>query len=333
MHTLRGLSAKDFLENVMSVPEITDSFTGSVNRVTLGATKENGGTRTSTVTIGGARNVVYGGSVEDASEKPVIAMDVLDSRPNDWPEVLAEPYKDVLDSPGDWAKKCVEQFGADLICLKFDGIHPDKDDKDAAYAVKVTKEVLKAVGVPLILWGCGNDEKDNQVMPKVSGAAKGENCLIGTITEDNYKSLTAIALADGHYLISEAPIDINIAKQVNILASDMGFPLERIVTFQSTGALGYGIEYAYSIQERQRLAALTGDKMMAMPAICDVGYESWRAKEAKLADAPGWGIADDRGPMWEATTAVCLLQAGVDIIRMRHPRAVTTVKNFINQIW
>jgi acetyl-CoA decarbonylase/synthase complex subunit delta len=317
----------------MSVPEITDSFTGSVNRVTLGATKENGGTRTSTVTIGGARNVVYGGSVEDASEKPVIAMDVLDSRPNDWPEVLAEPYKDVLDSPGDWAKKCVEQFGADLICLKFDGIHPDKDDKDAAYAVKVTKEVLKAVGVPLILWGCGNDEKDNQVMPKVSGAAKGENCLIGTITEDNYKSLTAIALADGHYLISEAPIDINIAKQVNILASDMGFPLERIVTFQSTGALGYGIEYAYSIQERQRLAALTGDKMMAMPAICDVGYESWRAKEAKLADAPGWGNADDRGPMWEATTAVCLLQAGVDIIRMRHPRAVTTVKNFINQIW
>lgn len=317
----------------MPVPEITDSFTGSVNRVTLGATKEDGGTRTSTITIGGARNVVYGGSIEDASEKPVIAMDVLDSRPDDWPEVLAEPYKDVMDSPGDWAKKCVEEFGADLICLKFDGIHPDKEDNDAAHSVKVTQEVLKAVGVPVILWGCGNDEKDNQVMPKVSGAAKGEKCLIGTITEDNYKSLTAIALADGHYLISEAPIDINIAKQVNILASDMGFPLERIVTFQSTGALGYGIEYAYSIQERQRLAALTGDKMMAMPAICDVGYESWRAKEAKLADAPGWGDAADRGPMWEATTAVCLLQAGVDIIRMRHPRAVTTVKNFINQIW
>jgi acetyl-CoA decarbonylase/synthase complex subunit delta len=317
----------------MPVPEITDSFTGSVNRVTLGATKEDGGTRTSTITIGGARNVVYGGSTEDASEKPVIAMDVLDSRPNDWPEALAEPYKDVMDSPGDWAKKCIEEFGADLICLKFEGIHPDKDDKDADYAVKVTQEVLKAVGVPLILWGCGNDEKDNQVMPKVSGAAKSEKCLIGTITEDNYKSLTAIALADGHFLISEAPIDINIAKQVNILASDMGFPLERIVTFQSTGALGYGIEYAYSIQERQRLAALTGDKMMAMPAICDVGYESWRAKEAKLAVAPGWGDAADRGPMWEATTAVCLLQAGVDIIRMRHPRAVTTVKNFINQIW
>ena len=317
----------------MPVPEVAESFAGSVNKVTLGATKDGGGTRTSTVTIGGARNVVYGGSIEEAGQKPVIAMDVLDSRPDDWPDTLAQNYQDVLDSPADWAKKCIEQFGADLICVKFEGIHPDKADLDAAHAVKVTEEVLKAVGVPLVLWGCGNDEKDNQIMPKVSEAAKGENALIGTVTEDNYKALTAIALADGHHLITHAPLDINIAKQVNILASDMGFPLEKIVTFQATGALGYGIEYAYSIQERQRLAALGGDKMMAMPAICDVGYESWRAKESKLEDAPGWGDVQGRGPMWEATTAICLLQAGVDIIRMRHPRAVATVKNFINQIW
>lgn len=317
----------------MAVPEIADSFAGTVNRVTLGATKENGGTRGSTVTVGGARNVVYGGAPEDAGEKPVVAMDVIDSRPDDWPDALAERFKEVFDSPGDWAKKCVEEFGADLICVKFDGIHPDKGDMDAGHAVKVTEEVLKAVSVPLVLWGCGSDEKDNQVMPKVSEAAKGENCLIGTVTEDNYKSLTAIALADGHNLITEAPLDINISKQVNILVSDMGFPLERIVTFQATGALGYGMEYSYSIQERQRLAALGGDKMMAMPVICDVGYESWRAKEAKLTDVEGWGSVEDRGPMWEATTAICLLQAGADIIRMRHPRAASIVKNFINQIW
>ena len=317
----------------MAVPEVADSFTGQVNRITLGATKADGGTRASTVTVGGAKNVVYGGAVEDAGEKPVIAMDVLDSPPQDWPDALAEQYEGVFDSPGDWAKKCVQECGAELICLKFDGIHPDKQDKDAAHAVKVTEQVLKAVGVPLILWGCGNDEKDNEVMPKVSGAAKGEKCLLGTIKEDNYKSLTAIALADGHFLIGEAPIDINIAKQVNILASDMGFPLERMVMFQTTGALGYGMEYVYSIQERQRLAALSGDKMMAMPVICDVGYESWRAKEAKLADAPGWGDVKKRGPMWEAVTAVSFLQAGSDIIRMRHPEAVETVKNFINQIW
>ncbi len=317
----------------MPVPKIVESFTGSVNKVTLGATKDDGGTRTSKVTVGGARNVVYGGSFEDASEKPVLALDVIDTSPDDWPDVLSEPYKDVLSSPGDWAKKCVEELGADLICVKFDGIHPDKANKDESHAVKVTEDVLKAVGVPLVLWGCGNDERDNQVMPKVSEAAKGENCLIGTVTEDNYKSLTAIALADNHHLITQAPLDINIAKQVNILVSDMGFPLERVVMFQTTGALGYGIEYAYSIQERQRLAALTGDKIMAMPVICDVGYESWRVKEAKLTDVTGWGGVEDRGPMWEATTAICLLQAGADIIRMRHPKAVATVKNLIDQIW
>jgi acetyl-CoA decarbonylase/synthase complex subunit delta len=317
----------------MPVPEITESFTSSVNRVTLGATKENGGTRTSTIIVGGARNVVYSGSPDDAGEKPVIAMDVIDTRPDDWPDILAQGYKDVLDSPADWAKKAITEFGADLICIKFDGIHPDKADKDAAHAVKVTEEVLKAVGVPLILWGCGNNEKDNQVIPKVSEAAKGQNCLLGTAEESNYKAITAVALADGHNLITEAPLDINIGKQVNILVSDMGFPLEKVVTFQATGALGYGIEYSYSIQERQRLAALGGDKMMAMPVICDVGYETWRVKEAKLADAPGWGDVKDRGPTWEAATAICLLQAGTDIIRMRHPRAVATVKNFINQIW
>jgi acetyl-CoA decarbonylase/synthase complex subunit delta len=311
----------------MPVPEVVEGFTGSVNRVTLG-----GGQR-SIVIVGGARNVVYGGAPSDAGQRPMIAMDVLDVRPDDWPDVLLEPLASVADSPGDWAKQCIEEFGADLICVKFDGIHPDKANKDAAHAVKVTQTVLGAVRVPLVLWGCGNDEKDNEVMPKVSGAAKGEKCLIGTATEDNYKSLTAIAMADDHCLITEAPLDINIAKQVNILVSDMGFPLERVVTFQSTGALGYGIEYAYSIQERQRLATLGGDKMMAMPAICDVGYESWRCKEAKLADAPGWGNLRERGPMWEAATAICLLQAGVDIIRMRHPKAVATVRDFIDQIW
>ena len=316
----------------MPVPEVAESFVGSVNKVTLGATKDNGGTRSSTVTVGGARNVVYGGSPADAGAKPVIAMDVIDTKPQDWIDTLIEPYKDVLDNPAQWAKKCVDEFGADLICIKFDGIHPDKADKGASEAVNVTKEVLGAVGVPLILWGCGNNEKDNEVMPKVSQAAKGENCLIGIVEEDNYKSLTAVALADGHHLITGAPLDINIAKQVNILVSDMGFPLERIVTFQATGALGYGIEYAYSIQERQRLAALGGDKIMAMPMICDVGYEAWRAKEAKLTDVAEWGNVENRGPMWEATTALCLLQAGANIIRMRHPRAVAIGKNFINQI-
>ncbi|MEK7296545.1 MAG: acetyl-CoA decarbonylase/synthase complex subunit delta, partial [Planctomycetota bacterium] len=177
--------------------------------------------------------------------------------------------------------------------------------------------------------------KDNEVMPKVSDAARGEACLLGIVTQDNYKRLTATCLANGHSIITMAPVDINIGKQINILVSEMDFPLNRIVMFQSTGALGYGLEYTYSIQERERLAALTGDKMMSMPVICDVGREAWRAKEAKSGDSevPQWGPREERGPLWEAITAVSLLQSGVDIIRMQHPRAVATVKKCIDRLY
>jgi len=313
----------------MPLPPVKDAYSGRVNEITLG-----GGDRQS-VTIGGAKTVPHGGDRQATGHRPVIAVDVLDAPPEEWPPVLAEAYADVLDDPAAWARKGVEEFGAELICVKFDGIHPDKGDRGADHAVEVAKKVLDAVKVPVILWGCGTPDKDNAVMPKVSEAAKGRNVLLGTVTEDNYKNLTAIALADGHFLISEAPLDINIAKQVNILVSDMGFPLERMVMFQTTGALGYGLEYAYSLQERQRLAALGGDKLMAMPLICDVGSEAWRAKEAKTPDqdAPEWGDAARRGPLWEATTAIALIQSGVDIVRMRHPKAIATTQAYINGLW
>jgi len=311
----------------MPLPAVQESYSGRVNEVTLG-----GGTRKKTLTVGGAKTIVYGGESPAATNRPLIAIDVLDAAPQDWAPALAEAYGNVLSDPAAWAKKAVEEFGGDLVCVKFDGIHPDKGNLGAAEAVAVTKKVLAAVGVPVILWGSGNDEKDNAVMPKVSEAAKGEKALLGTVTQDNYKSLTATALADGHLLIAQAPLDINIAKQVNILVSDMGFPLESLVMFQTTGTLGYGMEYAYSIQERERLAALTGDKLMAAPVICDVGYETWRCKESK-ADLPQWGDSAKRGPLWEATTAVSLLQSGVDIVRMRHPAAVAVVKAYIDSVW
>ena len=313
----------------MPLPPVKETYSGQVNEITLG-----GGDRKS-VTIGGAKTIPHGGDREATGHRPVIAVDVLDAPPEDWPPVLADAYADVLQDPAAWATKAVETVGAELLCVKFDGIHPDKGDRDADHAVQVTRKVIEAVDVPLILWGCGNDDKDNAVMPKVSEAAKGQNVLLGTVAEDNYKNLTAIALADSHFLISEAPLDINIAKQVNILVSDMGFPLERLVMFQATGALGYGLEYAYSIQERECLAALAGDKLMAMPQICDVGYEAWRAKEAKISDedAPEWGDAARRGPLWEAVTAIALLQSGVDIVRMRHPKAIARVQAYINGLW
>jgi acetyl-CoA decarbonylase/synthase complex subunit delta len=319
----------------MPVPDAGDSWSGKVNEVTIGATKASGGTRGKTITVGGAQVMPYAGERVRRGNRPVIAADVLDVAPADWPRPLTEAYKDVLGNPAAWATKALREFKADLVCVKLDGTHPDKGDRSPEDAVKTVKAVKDAVDVPIIVWGSESAAKDNAVMPRVSQLLKGENALLGVITKDNYKTLTAVALADGHSIIALAPLDINIAKQVNILAGDMGFPLERIVMFQTTGALGYGLEYVYSIQERERLAALGGDRMMAMPTISDVGGEAWRAKEAKTPDAEvvTWGPQDERGPMWEAITAIALLQTGTDILRMRHPKAMTVVRDYIDRVY
>jgi acetyl-CoA decarbonylase/synthase complex subunit delta len=319
----------------MPLPDVKESWRAQVNEVTLGATADEGGTRDRKITLGGAKAVPYMDFEGDVGNRTVIAMDVLDAAPEEWPAPLAEAVGDVAGDPAAWAKKCIDEWGADLVCLKLDGVHPDRGDRSADDAVKAALAVRDAVKCPLVIWCSGDDAKDNEVMPKVSQALAGERCLLGTITEDNYKVLTATCLADGHCVIGEAPLDINIGKQVNILASDMGFPLDRLVMYQTTGALGYGLEYAYSIQERARLAALDGDKMMQMPVAADVGHESWRAKEAKAADkdAGPWGPHERRGPMWEFVTAVAFLQSGVDLLRMRHPKAVAEVKKILHELY
>ena len=318
----------------MELPVVAEKWSNSVKELTIGATQSEGGTREKTVTVGGSKCVPFMEFDGEMGNRPAIAMDVLDYVPDDWPEILKKSVEDVINEPAKWAKKCVEEFGADLICLKLDSIHPDKGDKSPEEAAETVKSVLEAVKVPLIIWGCELNEKDNQVMPKVSEAAKGEKCLMGYAAQDNYKVITAVCLADGHSIITQAPLDINIGKQVNILVSELGFPLDRIVMFQSTGALGYGIEYTYSIQERERLAALSGDNLMAFPVISNVGFESWRAKEAKAKDedVPQWGAQEDRGPIWETVTATTLIQSGVDIVRMYHPKAVAAVKKYIDEL-
>jgi acetyl-CoA decarbonylase/synthase complex subunit delta len=311
-----------------------EKWTASINQLVLGADSSDGGTRTSTVTVGGEAALPFMEFEGATPNKPAVAMEVWDHEPDDWSDVVKEAIGDAIKNPADWAKKCVEEFGADLICLRLMGTHPDFGDRSPDEAAEVVKSVLGAVGVPVIIWGSEHDAKDNEVLPKCSEAAKGEKCLFGSVTEDNYKTLVASCLADGHSIIGLSPIDINIAKQVNILVSEMGFPLDRVVMYPTTAALGYGIEYTYSIQERGRIAALGGDKMMALPVICMVGSEAWRAKEAKATaeEQPDWGDEKTRGVFWEFGTAVSLLQAGSDILVMRHPQAAVAIKDTINKL-
>ena len=319
----------------MSIPDVRETYAGKINAVTIGATKEQGGTRSRVVTIGGHATIPFL-HFEGATHAPAIAFEVPDAAPDpaDWPEAVMEPFRDVAGNPVAWAKKCAEEYKADLICIRLVSTHPDRGNTPPEKARDTVCAIRDAVKVPLMIWGCDDDPKDNLVMPVVSQALAGERCLLGMASQENYKTLTASCLADGHAIVGLSPLDINIAKQVNILISDMGFPAERIVMYPTTGALGYGMEYAYSIMERGRLAALAADKMMAMPVLCVVGAESWRAKEAKAPDseAPAWGPAKERVPLWEAVTAVSLLQAGADILMLRHPRAAETVRATLSKL-
>ncbi|KUO52168.1 MAG: acetyl-CoA decarbonylase/synthase complex subunit delta [Desulfitibacter sp. BRH_c19] len=317
----------------MAVAILKDRNTSKVIEVTLGATKEQGGTRSHTITVGGDSALPFHHFEGEFPNKPVVAMEVQDMVPK-WSASLTKELSDVWGDPAAWAQKCVEEYGADLIYLKLDGAHPDEADHSPEKCAEIVKKVLAAVSVPLIVAGCGVEEKDNEVLPAVAEAAAGENLLLGFAEQENYKTLTAACMVHKHTIIARSPLDINICKQLNILISEMNLPTSRIIIDPTIGALGYGIEYAYSILERARLGALQGDKMLGMPIIATAGFESWKTKEAiaPTEDYPEWGDVEDRGVLWETVTATSLLQSGVHILLLRHPKSVQLVKKSIDQL-
>lgn len=318
----------------MKMPDIRENWTDSINTLTIGATSENGGTRKKTVTVGGETTLPSLSFEGRIPHRPVIAGLVTDVVPDNWPEILVKAIGDEINSPAEWAQKCMETFKADLVCLKLAGADPSGQNRSPSEAAETVKAVLEAIDAPLIIWGCGDENKDNEVLPQCSQAARGENCLIGAATELNYRTLAAIGQADKHKLISEAPVDINIAKQVNILLQDAGFNLEDVVMCQVTAALGYGFDYVYTIFERVRTAGLKGDRMMALPQIANVGWEAWKIKEALFDDdvLPRWGKLEKRGPAWETATASGYLQAGADIVTLAHPASFGVIRGMIDAI-
>ncbi len=317
----------------MAVERIMERYTSRVREVTLGATAEQGGTRSHTITVGGDSTLPFLHFEGEVPHRPVLALEVNDVPPA-WHQLLLEHYRDVLDDPGAWAAKAVRQFGADLVCLRLVGADPDGENRSPEECAQVVRRVLEAVKVPLIVIGCGDADKDNEVMPAVAEAGAGENLLLGIATQENYKTLTAACMVHKHNIIAQSPIDINICKQLNILISEMNMPLDRIVIDPTLGALGYGIEYTYSIMERIRLGALGGDSMLAMPVIVNVGYEAWRAKEANVPESefPRWGDQPTRAVLWEAMTGAHGLQAGAHIVILRNPDALRLLRRHIEQL-
>ncbi|MCL2337718.1 MAG: acetyl-CoA decarbonylase/synthase complex subunit delta [Firmicutes bacterium] len=310
----------------MAVTIAKEKWTSKVGEMELGAGPK-------AVKVGGETSLSFLHFEGEIPNRPVLALEVWDMEPTEWPDMVKKPFEGVLADPVAWAKKSVE-YGADVVALRFMSAHPDFKNAAPEECAATAKAVAEAVDVPLIIVGCGVEEKDAAVLEKVAEALNGKQCLIGCATEKNYKTITAAAMVNGHSVIASSPLDINLAKQLNILMTEMNLPANRIVIDPLVGALGYGIEYGYSIMERARMGALMGDKMLAMPVICFVGQEAWKAKEAKSPDeeSPEWGAQAKRAILWEVITSTSFALAGGSIFILRHPESLKHINAHFNKM-
>lgn len=306
-----------------------EKWSGKVREITLGATAGEGGTRAKTVTVGGETTLPFLHFEGEIPHPPAIAVEVQDRKPADWSPVLLEAWGDVTEDPAAWAK-AAEEAGADIVLLKFAPHNELKPD----YARRILRQVLNATRLPLIVFGPGQADLDNEILVAVAEEGKGENLVLGVCEDKNYRTIVAAALAHGHMVDARTPMDVNLAKQLNILISDMGLPIERIVMDPTTGALGYGIEYGYSVMERLRLAAMQGDSMTQQPMLVTPGEEAWRTKEARAGEGVPmtWGDWAERAINWETLTASTLIESGADIVALRHPESIKRVRTMINAL-
>lgn len=312
----------------MAFVEPKETYSGKVYSVAVGS---NGNTA-----IFGGENVLPFHSFEGiVPNKPLIAYEIQDSAPSDWPENAQKPFASVSDNPVKWAVFCQDVLKAKAIALRLISTHPDRENRSPEEAAQTVRDVISAIRVPLIILGSNHAEKDAPVLVAAAEAAKGKNCIIGKAQEGNYKTIAAAAMAHNHKLIAMSELDINLSKQLNILITQMGFDKEKIITDPMCSALGYGLEYTYSVMERIRLAALTqNDAVMQPPMLADVGMYVWKIKEttASETDVPQWGSVEERGIAWEAATAASLLVSGAELLIMRHPKAVEAVEKLIEEL-
>ena len=306
----------------VDIPKI--SYTGKIKEVKLGD---------GALTAGGAGSFPYYLFEGDMPNKTIIGMEVWDIDPTGiWPEAVLEPFKDVLGDPGAWAKKCVDEYGAQMIQITLVGTDPNGENKSAAEAVEAVKKVVEAVNVPVSVWGTNNAEKDAEVLRAVAEEMHGNKLMIGPIQEGNYKQLGAAIIGFDHTAINSTPIDINLAKQLNVLTGNLGVPDEKILIDPTTGGLGYGLEYSYSVMERARMAALVQeDDKLQFPLYNYLANEIWKVKEASLDDEKHGDVAK-RGVLMEIVGATSYLLAGSDIMILRHPATVKQIKSMIETL-
>ncbi len=312
----------------MSFATPTITYSGKIKEVTIGS-------GACAVTVGGESCYPFYTFEGAMPHPPKIAFEVWDYAPEEWPDWAVEPYRDVISDPAAWAKKAVEKYGAEMIALLLKSADPNGMNRDVEDVVATVKAVSDAVSVPLIVWGCANDEKDAQLLRRAAEVCEGKTIAVGPVTEKNYKQVGAMAIGYNQVVIASTPIDVNLAKQLNILLGNLGVQEGRLLIDPTTGGLGYGLEYSYSVMERDRMAALTQeDVKLQTPIICNLGNEVWKTKEAKTRkeDNPKLGDEKKRAVLMESVAAVTLAIAGADVLIMRHPDSISHTKQLLGEL-
>jgi len=306
---------------------------GKVVEVKIGATKEEGGTRDRSFIVGGeTMPPIYRlfGIKEAMPYPPVIAMDVFDMRIS-LPKAIRDHFDDVMDDPAEWAKKCVNKYGAEMINLHLVSTDPYIKDTPPSEAAKVVEEVLQAVKVPITIGGSGNPEKDPEVFKKVADVTEGERVILNSVNLDmNLDDLCSYLKDKDCVLIAFTPMNLDLARELNRKLFDY-IPKERILMDTNTAGIGYGIEYGFTVMERARTAALKGDEELQQPIATGV-TNAWASREAWLKMDPFWGPREIRGPLWETLTGLINIIAGADYIMIMHPLSLKTIKEFVNFI-
>jgi acetyl-CoA decarbonylase/synthase complex subunit delta len=316
------------MEEYMAIVIPKTSYNGKVREIKLGQDNQ-------AMTVGGESCYPFYLFEGQMPNKPRIAMEVWDSSPDEWPPAALEPFIGVTNDPVAWAQKCIKDYGAEMICLQLISTDPNGMNRSAQEAAALTRKVADSINVPLIVWGTANLEKDTEVLRAVAEVCQGKNLILGPIEEKDHKKIGAAAIGYHHTVVSSSPIDINLAKQLNILLGNLGVPENSIVMDPTVSSIGYGIEYCYSVMERIRMAALTqGDDKLQLPIICNISKETWKTKEVKISEQedPKMGDAKKRGILLEAMSAMCLLLAGGDILIMRHPEAIKLVREMVGEL-
>lgn len=318
---------KEVLKLGFEIPK--QPYSGKIGETTVGKGK-------GAVALGGSDAYPFHDFEGSMPNPPKIAMEVWDYDPSkEWPAAAVEPFKDVISSPDAWAKKCVNEYGADIIVLQLKSTDPNGMDRKPDEAAKVAKKVLDAVDVPVFFWGTANNQKDEDVLKKISELCEGKNVSLGPVEEGNHKGVGASALGYNHTIIASSPIDVNLAKQLNILLGNLGVKSSKIIIDPTTGGLGYGLEYSYSVIERIRMAALTQeDDKLQIPIVSNIGNEIWKCKEAgqSIEEAPTLGDPEKRGILMEAVAAASYLLAGSDVVILRHPESVRLIRSYIERL-